>query len=309
MNQGPQNQPLTPLAALGPILLCTIFGANAVAIKISLTGIGTFTAAGIRFTLAALIIAIWARLTGRSFRIPKKEIKPLLVLCAIFTIQLSLFYLGLSKTLASRGSLMVNTVPFFVLIFAHFFIPNDRIHARKLIGMLMGFCGVATILIDGGNVSGNLRTGDIIVFAAAICWAANAVYTKSIIHRFNPFHLVLYPMLCAIPFQFFQGWLWDNHMIHHINYPVVLAMAYQSIVCAAFGFLLWSHFLARYGASTLHSFVFIMPIVGVIAGGWVLDDPITLKIVISAVLVTAGIVLVNIRPKPAPPILPIGRSF
>lgn len=302
------KQDLTPLSALGPIVLCIIFGANAVAIKVSLWGIGTFTAAGIRFTLAAGVIGLWARLTGRSFSIPKKDVGALLVLCAIFTVQLSLFYLGISKTLASRGALVANTVPFFVLIFAHLFIPNDRIVPRKLLGMLLGLCGVAMVLTGGGTLGSQVRTGDGIVFAATICWAANAVYTKNIIHRFDPFQLVLYPMLCAAPLQLFQGWLWDDVMIHHVDGPVVAAMLYQSLICAAFGFLVWNHFMARYGASALHSFVFIMPVAGVCAGGWVLGEAITLKMVFAVVLVAAGIILVNLKSKPAVPAIHAERS-
>lgn len=309
MTPAPADQNLTPLKALGPIALCTIFGANAVAIKVSLTGIGTFTAAGIRFSIAAAVIALWARLTGRSFRLSAQQVRSLSVLCGIFTIQLSLFYLGLSKTLASRGALMVNTVPFFVLIFAHFFIPGDRISVPKLIGMVLGFSGVAVVLTQGATLGSELRAGDGIVFLAAIFWAANAVYTKSIIHRFDTFQVVLYPMLCAIPIQFLEGWLWDGVMIRHIDGPVMLAMLYQSLICAAFGFVLWNHFVARYGASTLHSFIFIMPIAGVAASGWVLGDPISVDLVIAMGLIATGIVLVNIRPRPGAPAFPAGKSF
>jgi len=309
MTPAPPDQNLTPLKALGPIALCTIFGANAVAIKVSLAGIGTFTAAGIRFALAAAVIALWARLTGRRFRMSAEQVRSLLVLCGIFTVQLSLFYLGLSKTLASRGALMVNTVPFFVLIFAHFFIPNDRLRARKLIGMVMGFSGVAVVLMEGTTLGGDLRVGDGIVFLAAIFWAANAVYTKTIIHRFDTFQVVLYPMLCAAPIQFLEGWLWDDVMIRYIDGPVVLAMLYQSLVCAALGFVIWNHFVARYGASTLHSFIFIMPIAGVAASGWVLDEPISVKLMLAVALIAAGIILVNIKPKPSAPAFPVGKSF
>jgi drug/metabolite transporter (DMT)-like permease len=68
-----RNEILTPWTVLGLVLLCVIFGANAVAIKISFTGIGTFTSAGLRFALASVAITIWARLSGRRFRVSKAE--------------------------------------------------------------------------------------------------------------------------------------------------------------------------------------------------------------------------------------------
>jgi len=304
-----RNENLTPWTVLGLILLCIIFGANAVAIKISFAGIGTFTSAGLRFTMAALAITLWARISGRRFRVPKAEIKPLLIICAGFTVQISLFYFGLSQTLASRGSLVVNAVPFLVLIFAHFFLPDDAITVRKFIGMIVGFSGVALVLADSGALGGGLRTGDLIVFAAAAIWAANAVYTKTVIHRFDPFQLVLYPMLCAVPVHFLEGWFWDDIMIRHIDGAIIAAMLYQSLLCAAFGFVVWNTCLQRFGASALHSFIFIVPITGVIAGGLILAEPLTSLLIISAVLVAAGIGLVNLKPRGTASYFPIRRWF
>lgn len=120
----PRNNELSFLACIYSVFLCIIFGANAVAIKISLCGLGVFTTAGLRFTIASTAIFLWARTSGLSFNIRKGQIYQLFVIGMIFTVQLSLFYLGLSKTNASRGTLLVNILPFFVLFLAHFFIPG-----------------------------------------------------------------------------------------------------------------------------------------------------------------------------------------
>lgn len=305
----PPDEKLSALGAFGAILLCTVFGANAVAIKISLSGIGTFTAAGLRFAIAATAIALWAWFTKRPFYIAKSDRVPLLVLCAMFTVQLSLFYLGLSKTLASRGALVVNVVPFFVLIFAHFFIPGDRITLRKVMGMGLGFGGVAVVLFGGQKMGPGVYTGDWIVLLAAVIWGANAVYTKAMIHRFRPFQLVLYPMICAAPIHLFQGWLWDSTMIHHVNTPIILAMLYQSLITAAIGFVVWSSLMRRYGASTLHSFVFIMPISGVSVSHLILKEPISTSLIAAVALVATGIAMVNIKSRRTPPTFPVGRSY
>ena len=142
-----QNKNLPFWAAAFTLLLCFLFGANAVAIKISLSGLGVFTTAGIRFSLASLAIFIWARATEQPFAVSRKQSPRLLVICLLFTVQLSLFYLGISKTNASRGTLLVNLQPFFILFLAHFFIPGDRITRRKLIGILLGFSGVAFLFL------------------------------------------------------------------------------------------------------------------------------------------------------------------
>ena len=101
------NRELPFSAAAFTTFLCTIFGANAVAIKISLFGVGAFTTAGIRFSLAAIAIFLWAWATRRPFVINKRQSRQLLILSLMFVVQLSLLYLGISKTTASRGVLMM----------------------------------------------------------------------------------------------------------------------------------------------------------------------------------------------------------
>ena len=65
MVETPNNQELPFLAAVFTSLLCIFYGANAVAIKISLFGFGAFTVVGLRFSIAIVAIFFWARFTGQ----------------------------------------------------------------------------------------------------------------------------------------------------------------------------------------------------------------------------------------------------
>ena len=100
----PVTRELPFLAAVFSSMLCIVFGSNAVAIKISLSGLGAFTTAGLRFAMASLAIYLWARLTGRSFILRKGQMRQILIVAALFTVQLSLLYLGLTKTNASPST-------------------------------------------------------------------------------------------------------------------------------------------------------------------------------------------------------------
>jgi drug/metabolite transporter (DMT)-like permease len=137
MNSKPLSyQSLSPIAALSATMPAVLFGANAVAIKICLNGIGEFTTAGLRFGLASIVISCRIKYTGGILVVPRKHLLPLLTLCIIFLIQLALFYAGLGKTYASRTTLIINFTPFITLILAHFFIPGDQLTKRKIMGMI-----------------------------------------------------------------------------------------------------------------------------------------------------------------------------
>jgi drug/metabolite transporter (DMT)-like permease len=291
------------------VLLTVIFGANVVAIKLALSGMGPLTAAGLRFALAAVAIASWARCTGRSFRILPGQFFQLLIVSLAFTLQLSLFYLGLERTDASRGVLISNLLPFFVLFLSHRFIPGERITWKKMVGLVLGFGGVAVMFSGGRGVSDALASGDPIVLAAVAVWSCNVVYTKRIIADFAPFHLVLYPMAFSVPVFLSAAAIWDDRMLFDLNPIVIGAYAYQSLISAAFGFVAWSTMLKRYGATTLHAFVFIMPIAGVVCSALILSEPITPNLLVALVLIAAGILLVHVSQRWPTFTFPLGKGL
>ena len=299
----PANPPMGPWAATQVTLLCILFGVNAVAVKYAFKGFGVYSAACIRFGVAALVIALWARLTRRSFRLQPGQARYLFVYSAVFAAQLSLFYAGLDRTHASRGTLLINLLPFIVMVLAHFFIPGDRVSPRKLAGLLLGFSGVVCVFSSDAGLAGRVRTGDIFVLAATTLWACNIVYLKRVIDTFAAFHIVLYSMLLSLPVFGLEALIWDAAVIKNLSLPAVLALLYQTLVTAAFGFIAWNHLLKKFGAVNLHSFVFIMPLVGVFCAHRALGEPVTPRLMLALALIVGGLLVIHFNP----PRLP-GRS-
>ena len=300
----PNNQELPLSAAIFTSLLCIIFGSNAVAIKISLSGLGAFTTAGLRFSIAALGIFFWAGITRRSFSIKKGQLHQVLIVSMLFTLQLSLLYFGLSKTNASRGTLLINLQPFFVLFLAHYFIPGDQITKKKILGLIVGFSGMALVFLGKQGVTPDVQNGDLMILLTAFVWACNTAYSKRIIDDFDPFHLVLYPMIFSVPLFFLAGLLLDGTMVTDVNPKVLASLLYQGILTASFGFVAWNSMLQKYGAVSLHSFIFLMPIAGVLLGGLILEEPITFNIVLALLLIVSGVLVVNFKTEKYAPLFP-----
>jgi drug/metabolite transporter (DMT)-like permease len=291
------------------MLLCTLFGANAVAIKVTFEGFGIFTAAALRFGIAAAVIALWARFSGRSFRLPRGQWKVLLVYSVLFTVQLSLFFTGLDRTYASRGTLLINLLPFMILLLAHFFIPGDRITRRNLVGLILGFGGVVSVFAGQETLAGDIRVGDGLVLAATFIWACNTVFIKRVIDRLHPFHIVFYSMLFALPFFILEAWLFDAAAVQRLSLRALAGLGYQTFVTASFGFIAWNTLLKAYGAVALHSFVFIMPLVGVVLSGWILDEPLHPNLWLALILIVAGILAIHFKPLRGLPAFPLRRHM
>jgi len=299
---------LTPVSGAAAALLCFLFGANTVAVKISLTGLGVFTAAGVRFGTASAVLLLWVWLRRDSIRIDRHQAVRLLAISAIFVVQLTLFYTGIQKTYVSRGTLLANMQPFFVLFLAHFFVPGDRINRRKLLGICLAFAGVALVFFGSPTLTEELRNGDMIILAAAFLWACNGVYTKNLLAGLRPTQLVLYPALFGTPVFFAAALLTETLPAESPNPTVTAALIYQGLVATAFGFVAWNTLLRRYGAVAMHAFIFIMPVAGVFLGNRILDEPITANLWAALVLICSGILIVNTRPRRRPGIVHPGRN-
>ncbi|MCP4021853.1 MAG: DMT family transporter [Desulfobacteraceae bacterium] len=290
-----ENNEMTFGVALYTIFLCVLFGANAVAIKYSLMGLGLFTTAGVRFGTAAILIFLWARYKKIPLKLKGKQIWQMILVSSIFSVQLCCFYNGLARTTASHGTLIANLLPFVILILAHFFIPGDTITWKKFSGICLGFAGVLFLLLDEPNVAGDIKQGDMIIMIAVLLWGCSAVIVKSIISDYNPMQITIYPMICCAPIYLICGLLFDDPMIIHINTGILTALFYQTFITAAFGFVAWNSLLQRFGATSLHSFIFIMPLAGVFFGVLILGEPITVNLLASILFIVTGIIVVNMR--------------
>lgn len=277
------------------IFICILFGGNTVAIKFALTGMGPFTAAGIRFAIAAVIIYLWAKFRQIPLKLKPGQFRQVCILGGIFVVQLSCFYQGLARTTASHGVLIGNLLPFFVLILAHIFIPGDNISPRKGIGITLGFIGVLFLLLDDQDLTLGMRNGDFIVLFAVMLWSSSAVFVKRIIAEYDPVQITFYPMALGTPFFFIAACFLDSRMVVKIDDTILAALFYQSFVSASFGFIAWNSLLQRFGATILHSFVFIMPLAGVMFSVLFLKETVTSYLAISLGFIVTGVVVVNLR--------------
>ena len=78
---------------------------------------------------------------------------------------------------------------------------------------------------------------------------------------------------------------------------VLAAILYRGLITGSFGFVAWNVLLQRYGAVSLHTFIFIMPVVGVLLGGLMLKEPITGNIFIALAFIGTGIFVTQFNKK------------
>ena len=174
--------------------------------------------------------------------------------------------------------------------------------ARNVIVGAQRFAGVAIAIgVPQPGVDANVLLGDFMVVGGGALWAASTLVVKTTALIKAPAEKGLgYQVAVSIPILGFAAWIFGETLTR-VPGPLALSlMVYQSIWVVGLTFLIWFALVKTYSASKLSAFTFITPLFGVVASYLILHDNLTPAFGAAALLVIAGLYLVN-RPGPAVP--------
>jgi drug/metabolite transporter (DMT)-like permease len=135
------------------ILACFLWATAFVGIKIGLRYNTPIQFAGIRFTLAGLMILPFIKDFKRKWKTAITHWKIILLVAFLQTTLLySLFYWGLARVPASLGAMLVGSSPLFIALIAHFVMKNDKMTWHKLSCIILGMIGVIVISLNKGGI-------------------------------------------------------------------------------------------------------------------------------------------------------------
>jgi drug/metabolite transporter (DMT)-like permease len=275
------------------------WGLNGVAAKITNTGFNPIFATCFRSALGALLVFAWCRWRGIALFGRDGSLWPGILAGALFGIEFALIFFGLDFTSVARSVLLVNTMPFWVLVGAHFLL-GERMSLSKLAGLVLAFLGVAVVFSDKLSLIGpNTLTGDIMSLAAGALWGATTLVIKSTrLVRANAEKILLYQLVVSaivvLPLVPLAG-----PMLREVSAISIATLLFQAAFIAAFTYVLWFWLMRRYPAAGLSSFAFLTPVFGVFLGGVILDEPLSPRLFVALAMIAAGLVIVN-RPQRKP---------
>ena len=293
---------LTPGAIALMLMLCLSWGFNQIAVKLVLPDVPPMLQALTRSVGALPVLLIIGWLRGVKFFERDGTFWPGACAGVIFGIEFVLIYRGLLLTSASRAVVFLYTAPFFVALGSYVFL-GERLRPSQWGGLALSFAGVALAIgVPQANVDANVLFGDLLIVAGGSLWAATTLIVKATTLIKAPAEKGLgYQVALSIPILGFAAWI-SGESITHVPGPLSLALlAYQSFWVVGLTFLLWFALVKTYSASKLSAFTFITPLFGVAASYFIMHDTLTVAFGIAALLVIAGLYLVN---RPDPKIVP-----
>jgi drug/metabolite transporter (DMT)-like permease len=281
-----------PGAAGLAVLTATLWGGNQVAIKAGLEGVPPVAMAVARFALGLAVVFVAARITRIAVTSVAGQWRGLAELSLLFTAQILLLNIGTAHTTSSRSIVLISAYPFFTALFAHLLIPGDRLSLRQVAGMLLAFAGIVTLFAGSLSLTDTAwLLGDVLVLGSGVLLGLRQVVIKRLVHNLHPYQVLFWQAALGLPFFIIISAIFESPADIEWTRRAILGVLYQGLVVAGACFIILVFLLSKHPASRLGVFGFLTPVVGVLLATWVMDEPVTMIVLISMALVAAGTTL------------------
>ncbi|BDG01728.1 DMT family transporter [Anaeromyxobacter oryzae] len=291
------RRPIDGFAAGTMLLLCAIWGAQQVAIKLAAPAVAPIMQVALRSGLSALLVAAFSAWRGEQLSMRGRTARPGLVAGALFAAEFLFVAEGLRRTSASHMAVFLYTSPVFTAIGLHLLVPAERLRRHQWLGIAVAFAGIALAFLGGTAAGGTMTSrlaGDLLGVLAGAAWGATTVVIRtSALSEAPPAQTLLYQL--GVGFVLLLAVALGSGQAGRVSLTPVAwgSLAFQGVVVSFASYLTWFWLLRRYLATRLSVFSFMTPIFGVAFGVVVLGDPISKTFAGGAVLVLAGILIVS----------------
>lgn len=296
-----------PLVVIfGALLCCALWGSATPFIKTGYELLlperdvpSTILFAGIRFTLAGVLTVLIYSVARRRVLYPKRENLPRVLIIAAFqtVIQYIFFYVGLANTSGVKGTILSGSSAFFSVLIASLIFRQEKLTPKKIIACLLGLAGIIIVNLQGLEFTMNFF-GDAFVLFSTISLAFSSVLIKRFSKHEDPVVLSGYQFIIGGIFMVLVGIIFGGRIVltSAVGILVLIYLAFLSAIAYA----LWGMLLKFNPVSRVTIFSFTTPIFGTLLSMLMLRESSgvePLNLVLTLLLVSAGIFLLNYQPK------------
>lgn len=281
------------------ILVAVIWALNFSIVKVALREFDPYSFNALRYVLAAMLLYAAARIKGFTLDVEKKHFWKLVGIGLIGNLLYQLFFIiGIDNTYSANAAVMLGTIPVWVALLSQFF-TDEKLTPFKAVGVLLAFIGVSLIITGGQNAisfSSKYFIGDVITLLAAITWGVYTILSRKYLKFYNTTQYSAFMALIGFVALFLVGLpnliQLDWAGISALGYGGLL---YSGLFSIGLAYLIWNNGISKIGAVRTAAYQNLVPVLGLLFGILILDEPLTLIQYIGSLFVIAGIVLARIK--------------
>jgi len=280
------------------LILCGIWGSTWLFIKLGLEDLPPFTFASIRFVIACAILLAIIRIRG--LRLPHTRADwIMLVITGIlsFGFNYGLVFWGEQYVSSGLAALLQATIPAFGLVFAHFYLPGERLSWSRVGGVVLGVCGVGVVFSNQLAIAGRQAlVGCVALIFGSLCAAYANVLVKARGKHLDPAVLAGSQMFFGLLMLLAAAISLEGNPLHfHWTPMAVVALVYLAVVGSVIAFLLYYWLVLNMAVTNSMLIALVTPVVAVILGMLVLNEEINWRTLAGGAMIMLGIASVVVR--------------
>jgi drug/metabolite transporter (DMT)-like permease len=288
-----------PRVVLAFLAIYLLWGATFLAIRVAVLELPPFFASGVRFLIAGAALYGFMRWRGEaSPTVPEWRALALTALCLFVATYAALFwaeqFVPSGLTAVIEATLPLSTIALEVFVFR-----QQRFHWRMGVAVVLGFVGVAWLLVRSDQSF--LWWPCLVILAAGIVWSLGAVLTRSLPRPKSPLLTAGAQMMLGgtvlLALSEASG---ELHALPHVSLRAALALLYLIVGGSLLGFTAYVWLLTRMPATRVASHAYVNPLVALALGYFVAGEALTPRMLFASVLVVASVVLILTTPQAAP---------
>lgn len=294
---------VTLIAAFAAVYI--IWGSTYLGIKYAIETLPTFLMAGARFTVAGIILLIWARLSGNYERPKLAHWRTSLIMGTLLLgfgnggVVFGEHYVSSSLT-----ALIVATTPFWIVLLGWVIMGNGRPNYKVLLGLAVGFVGVAALILgspaDGGSAANGQWIGIVSILGATLAWAVGSLYGTKAQAVSSAVQASGMQMLAGGAVLLTFGTIigeWSGFDPTAVSARSVAALGYLIIFGAIVAFTAYSWLLRNAPPATVATYAYVNPAIAVLLGWAIAGETLTGQMLLGAAIIVISVALITANKK------------
>jgi drug/metabolite transporter (DMT)-like permease len=292
------------LAYLAWIVVCLVWGTTYLGIHVALETIPVALLAGLRWLGAGLLLGAALPFIGQ--RLPPLRMWPSIAVIGFLMAVVGNGGVVWAQQYVASGlaAVVVAMVPFWSVIVEALLPSGERVTWRTMLGLVLGFVGIVVLvwpeLTLGGSDGAMFLWGVLALQIACAGWALGTSYLKRNPTNGSPMGSLAVQMFLSGVMLIAVGTATGEWAALHFSTRSALAMLYLVVFGSLVGYTAYLYALKNLPVSTVSLYAYVNPVIAVLLGSLVLNEPFTLRIAVASLLVFGGIAVVKAAPATPP---------
>ena len=202
--------------------------------------------------------------------------------------------MALLHSTSSNVSILVSTTPLVTAMLLAIFYKSERMSGRQIFGSIIAFIGVVLVVLNGQFILHLNPLGDALALGASFTWGFYSLFMRRIMGRYKTDFITrkvfFYGLMTILPYFAFVHSL-DIDIIASGNMTVWGNLLFLGFVASTGGYLLWNWVMRQLGAVKSTNYIYLQPLVSMMAGAMILGERITILAIAGAVILITGMIL------------------